>query len=109
MASNMVNRYLDREGILEEETAAVVKAEETAGLNRHNQVLKEELALLMESHSELSKEFENLKKELDDIRSGKGFMRLLLAVAKQQDGMPEVFRQVSGKKFDVALPSELDE
>jgi len=103
MASDMVNRYLDREGILEEETAAVVKNDEISVANRQSQVVKEELSLVKESYSELTEQFEKLKEELDGIRSGKGFMRLLLGVVKQQQEMSEVLRQVSGNKFDVVL------
>ncbi|MCK4820179.1 site-specific integrase, partial [bacterium] len=78
MASNMVNRYLDREGILEEETATVVKNDELANAGRQNQALREELSLVKESYSELTERFEKLKEDLDGIRSGKGFMKLLL-------------------------------
>jgi len=108
MASDMVNRYLDREGILEEETDSVVKADEISTASRQNQALKEELSLVRESHSELAEQFEKLKEELDGIQSGKGFMKLLLGVVKQQQEMSEVLRQVSGKKFDVVLPSGLE-
>jgi|GEM_PF-833519 len=107
MASDMVNRYLDREGILEEETPVVVKADEISTANRQNQVLTEELSLVKESYSELNEQFQKLKEDMDGIRSGKGFMKLLLGVAKQQREMSEVLRQVSRKKFDVVLPMGL--
>ena len=109
MASDMVNRYLDREGILEEETATTVKADELSSAARQSQVLKEELSLVKESYSELTEQFEKLKEELGAIRSGKGFMTLLMDLAKQQKQMSEALEQVSGKKFDVVLPNRLVE
>ena len=107
MASDMVNRYLDREGILEEETPVVVKADEISTANRQNQALKEELTLVKESHSELNEQLQKLKEDMDGIRRGKGFMKLLMGVAKQQKQMSEVLEQVSGRKFDVVLPMVL--
>ncbi|MFH1891430.1 MAG: hypothetical protein ABIK83_01955 [Candidatus Zixiibacteriota bacterium] len=73
-------------------------------MNRENRVLKEELSLVKESHSELGEKFQELKEELSALKSGKGIMTLLLSLAEQQKQMSEVLEEVSGKKFDVVLP-----
>jgi len=87
----------------------VVKADEISTAKRQSQALHEELSLVKESYSELNEQFQKLKEDMDGIRSGKGFMKLLLNVAKQQQEMSEVLRRVSGKKFDVVLPSGLED
>lgn len=107
MASNMVNRYIDREGILEVETPEIVKNDEISTANRENQALKEELSIVKESHSELGEQFQKLKEELGALGSGKCIMTLLLSLARQQKQMSEVLEEVSGRKFDVVLPQAL--
>ncbi|MFH1891426.1 MAG: tyrosine-type recombinase/integrase [Candidatus Zixiibacteriota bacterium] len=107
MASNMVNRYIDREGILEEETPGIVKTDEISSANRENRTLKEELSLVKESHSELGEQFQELKEELSALESGKGVMTLLLRLAEQQKQMSEFLEKVSGKKFDIVLPHKV--
>ena len=49
-------------------------------------------------------DLEDLREELDSIKSGKGFMKLLMDLAEKQKKMAEALRQVSGKRFDVVLP-----
>jgi len=99
MSSNMVNRYLDREGILEEETAIVVRTDELTGSHRENMALKEELALIKESYSELHGQFEKFRAEIEVLQNGKGFMSLLLELTSRQKKMDEVLKQVSGREF----------
>ena len=106
MASNMVNRYLDREGILEEETPTLVRADELSAASRQSRALKEELSFVKESHSELSEQFQKMKEDLDTLQCGKEIMTLLLSLAQQQKQMSEVLEEVSGKKFDIILPVE---
>jgi len=108
MASKEVNRYLDREGILEEETPELIKTDELISINRKNRDLKEELSIMKESNAELTDRFKEIKKDLDAVRSGKGIMTILMNLTKQQQEMAEVLQQVSGKKFDIVLATELN-
>jgi len=105
MASKEVNRYLDREGILEEETSELVKGDEISRANKEKMEMSEELSIVKESYSELEEKFENLNKELGNIQNGKGFMKLIFDLAKKQKQMSEVIQQMLGKKFDIIRPS----
>ncbi|MCK5125526.1 MAG: site-specific integrase [candidate division Zixibacteria bacterium] len=108
MASDMVNRYLDREGIIEEETAEVVKADEIMGAKRKNQALHEELTLLKESYSELSCRFEKSKRSETGLNMGDEFMKSLMIVARQQQKMSRVLGELTGKSFDIVLPEAIN-
>jgi len=70
MASNMVNRYLDRAGIMEEETAFSVKNEEMGILARQSHTLQEELIQLKEAFSEVSCQLSTLRNQLDHSQNG---------------------------------------
>ncbi|MBW8034406.1 MAG: tyrosine-type recombinase/integrase [Planctomycetes bacterium] len=86
MASNMPNRYIDREGILEEETRHIVKTNDLATLERQNQVLQEELALLKQGNEQVNRELADLRRKYDGLFAGKGLMRLLAALSKDRKG-----------------------
>jgi hypothetical protein len=107
MSSNMVNRYLDREGLLEEETASVVKTDEISNATRANKNLSEELILVRESQSEMVKRYEELKKELESLQSGKGILSLLMSLSRRQEEMSSVLGQLTGQKFDIILPKRI--
>jgi len=100
MASDMPNRYIDREGILEEETARVVKANDMAGIEKQNQVLQEEMALLKQGNEQLGTELPQLRKKYNDLFEVKGFMTLLSSLSKKQKQMSKAFERFTGKKFD---------
>lgn len=51
----------------------------------------------------LKEEIGNLSGELEELKAGKGFMKVLLKLAKKQKQMSTVLEEVSGKKFDVIL------
>ena len=104
MASDMPNRYIDREGILEEETRHVAKAHDLAGLERQNQALQEEMALLKQGNQQLGTELAQLRKKYDDLFEGKGFMKLLSALANKQNTMVETLMEVVGESIDVVPP-----
>jgi len=104
MASKEVNRYLDREGILEEETPSMVKTDELISINKKNRDLEEELSIVKESNAELTVKFNEFKEELDTIRSGKGIVSILMNLTKQQKKMSEVLQRISGGKFDIVIP-----
>lgn len=104
MASKEVNRYVDREGILETETAETVKADETTRVVRENQRLRDELVVLRDSQGELQRKFEGLNGELEEFRSGKGLMRLLLtALEKERKGQGGL-AEVGKLRFHALLP-----
>lgn len=109
MSSDMVDRYLDREGIFEQETAAAVRSSETLKVNRESLVLKEELALVRESHIELTQRFEKLQDEHQELLNGKGFMKLLTSVIKQHRNGKEMLEIMSGEKFDIVLGSSVNQ
>lgn len=104
MASKEVNRYLDREGILEEETAISVKSDEVAVYNRENLKLREDLTFEREKNSELQDKFEELKGELELLKSGKGILMLLSPLFQQQEQMARILERISGEKFDLVMP-----
>ena len=104
MASKEVNRYLDREGILESETAEVVKSDEMTRVNRENERLREEVTLLKEAQSELEDRFNKLGDELNELRSGKGLLSLLLKALEQERIMNPAIDRVGEKGFDILMP-----
>ena len=80
MSSNMPNRYLDREGIFEQETTKIIQTNDISNLEKQNQLLKEEISHIKESNQELSLEFNLLKQKLTDISSGKDFIQTLISL-----------------------------
>ncbi len=80
MASKMPNRYLDREGIFEQETTKIIQTNDISNLEKQNQLLKEEISHIKESNQELSLEFNQLKEKLADISNGKDFVQLLAGI-----------------------------
>ena len=86
MASDMPNRYIDREGILEEETSRVVKANDLAGVEKQNQGLREEIALVKASNEQLGQQMAEIKTKYDELFEGKGLLRLLAKLVKRQNG-----------------------
>ncbi len=105
MSSDMVDRYLDREGLMEEETVELVKTDEISSVNRQNQRLEEELFLLKESNCELQARLLGVGKESGGFKAGNGFLEVLLNLANQQRQMAEALEQVTGQRFDIVLPS----
>lgn len=104
MASKEVNRYLDREGILESETAEVVKSDEMTRVNRENERLREEITLLKEAHSDLEARFGRLSDELKELQSGKGLLNLLLKALEQGRVMNVHTDQIGDRGFDIVMP-----
>ena len=54
-------------------------------------------------------EIASLRDEVRGMKSGRGFVKLLTELAKRQQQMEEVLREVTGRKFDVVLPCGLRE
>lgn len=103
MASDMVNRYLDREGIMEHETAELVKADEISAASKQNQRLTEELSLMKEAHSDLAAQFQRLQEKLQALESGKGILSLLIGLALKPGS--QISQGLSGQSFDMVLPT----
>lgn len=99
----MVNRYLDREGILEEETPEIVKTHDISKLEKDNQILKEELAIVKEFNRELKADVEEVKKEIREIYKGRNFMKLLMGLVENQRKMSHALEEITGRKFDVIM------
>ncbi|MEP0828490.1 MAG: site-specific integrase [bacterium] len=104
MSSNMVNRYLDREGLIEEETANIVKSDESSVVVKANQRLREELAIVKESQAEMADQYSKLTRELQELKEGKGVLRLLMAMSSERKEEAEAFQALKGKKFGLVLP-----
>jgi integrase len=103
MASKEVNRYLDREGILEEETPTSVRSDELAVAYKENRNLKEELSHIKESYMELRSKFDEMHENLETIQKGKGILTLLMNLAKQEGKIADTLNHAFGKKFDFAF------
>ncbi len=104
MSSNMVDRYLDREGVLEEETPEAIEKDILSKASREKDRLGEELALLKESQERLEKGNQRLKAELDRLRDGKGILSLLAGLQEDKDPwIKEILAKGSEKRFDAIL------
>ena len=104
MASDMPNRYIDREGIFGEEASVAVKANDISMLEKQNQALKEEMALVKQSNEHISEELSELRSKYEDLFEGRGFMKLLSSLAKKQKAMAEALKEITGERFDILLP-----
>jgi len=78
MSSKEVDRYVDREGIFEEETSELVKTDEFVRAEKTNQNLKEELILVKAANYELERSVKSLREDLDSVMSGQGILSLLM-------------------------------
>ncbi|MFH1372344.1 MAG: site-specific integrase [bacterium] len=104
MSSDMVDRYIDREGISEKETANAIKADEISKAQKESLGLSEELALLRESHSDLSDQFQKLQSQLQALESGKGVLSLLASLAQKAESRNIPYDMKRG--FDLVLSGE---
>jgi len=95
MASKMPNRYLDREGIFEEETTNAVKAYDMSRFEKNNQKLSEELSIVRQTNNDLLVQLKQLNEKYDRIFQGKDFMKLLCSLALKQGEKSNIFRQGS--------------
>ncbi|NQV18646.1 MAG: tyrosine-type recombinase/integrase [Armatimonadetes bacterium] len=76
MSSAMPNRYLDREGMMEEETSTIIKSNDISQLEKQNQLFKEELTFIKENNNQLINQVNNLQDKLDLLFNGKNFLQL---------------------------------
>lgn len=62
MTSDQPQRYIDREGINEQETAEIIKSDDLTTLKRENQELKETVSMILAQQGEMIKSLRTLKK-----------------------------------------------
>jgi len=62
MTSDQPQRYIDREGINEQETAEIIKSDDLTMLKRENQELKETVSMILAEQGEMIKSLRTLKK-----------------------------------------------
>lgn len=105
MSSDMPNRYIDREGIFEEETTNLVKAYDMVKLEKQNQKYIEDLSIVKQTNEDLSRQLKQMKEEYDNVFQGKNFMKLFISLAKKQDELSKQLEQVKKEKFDIVLKS----
>ncbi|MDX9857590.1 MAG: hypothetical protein RBT76_07365 [candidate division Zixibacteria bacterium] len=78
MSSKQVDRYIDRAGIMEEETAQTIHEDERSKRSRESESLREEVVMLREANATLSARFDEIAKELAELRDGRGVANLML-------------------------------
>ena len=91
MSSKEVDRYLDREGIFEEEFSEVVQKDEFDSFRNENKRLKEELAMLKGTGQQMQ-------------QTSMSSPQLLKMLIDKQNKMSHVLERISGRKFDLVLP-----
>ena len=101
MASEMPNRYLDREGIFEKETVDVVKKNDLSTLEDKNKKLREELSIIKQSNEKLTQQFDEINHKYERIFQGKDFMNLLFQMAQKQEVKQKELEELYGEDFDV--------
>jgi len=106
MASDMPNRYLDREGIFEEDIPHVVKSNDISKLEKQNRKLAEEISLVKQTNADLNIMFNQLNEKYNRLFHGKGIMNLLLSLANKQDDVSSAIAKLSGQEFDISLNHE---
>jgi len=62
MTSDQPQRYIDREGINEQETAEIIKSDDLTTLKRENQELKETVSMILAQQGEMIESLRTLKK-----------------------------------------------
>ena len=80
-----------------------MKTDEITTARRESTRLQEELTLLRESHSLLESQHSKMEAELDELRSGKGILRLMMSLADQGKALTALKNLAPGKGFDVVL------
>lgn len=64
IGSKMARRYIDREGLMEEETPNIIKGDEMNNLKRENQKLQEDMNIMREEYNKITSFIEDLKNNL---------------------------------------------
>lgn len=96
MSSDQVNRYIDRAGILEEQTTKLIREDEASTTRSENESLREELMLLKEERSQGS----TTGRSSSDFA---GSLSILSDMLKKQNAMQKALEELSGKPFDIVV------
>lgn len=99
MNSDQVNRYIDRAGIVEEETVRIIREHERDGQRRENAQLRSELAILKAGGNQ-----QGGGPEPD--QSSEGILSFLTKVINRQDEMAKVIEGIAGHSFDTVIEGE---
>ena len=94
MSSKEVDRYLDREGLFEEDISEIVKQDEISSFKNENKKLKEELGILKDTSN----------KALDSSNISSNILKMII---EKQHQMSIVLEKLSGQKFDIVLPEKI--
>ncbi len=84
MSSDMVTRYIDRAGIIEQQTAGIVTKSEIEMASSESRQLKEQVIQLREANEQLMVGLNSVKTELQLLKDGKGLMKLLMSIRLQK-------------------------
>jgi integrase len=106
MSSSMVDRYLDRAGIIEDQIPNIVRVDEIGASEARARTANEELALLKERNLILESEVQELKKNANVGSTNTGVLQTLATLTANQQQMAMVLEELSGKPFDVIIPAE---
>ena len=102
MSSDMVDRYLDREGLLEASTPGIIHEEELGRVNKEDLKLKEQLALVNEAYSEVNNRLNEVMEELNDYKNCKHLIVNLARLMGREKALKESIGNY--EKFDTVLP-----
>lgn len=86
MASKQPARYIDREGIHEEDTAKLIKTDEISRVAGENKELREDFARLQAEHEELRKSLKNRDEWMDELVDKEVEKMLLKKIAEKNLG-----------------------
>lgn len=103
MSSKQVDRYLDREGLFEEKTSELIKKEEVDKEVQESSKLKEEIAILKESHFALQQNFAEIQNRLKMVMDGRCTMPVISSVIKNKESQTKLLQDLYQKEFDVVL------
>ncbi|MBN4056934.1 site-specific integrase [bacterium AH-315-J21] len=100
MSSDQVNRYIDRAGILEEQTTKLIRESETTSVVAENESLREELMLLKQQRS-------GSVRNSQSYSSSQGLLSILADMMRKHDAMAEIVEDLSRKRFDLVITKEI--
>ena len=110
-SSSMPDIYISREQG-EEEVKETMFNTTLEKLEKENQELKEKIGLQDEDFSTLRNQFDKLGKSVDrlkkpgqPVKQSENLLKMLLNLTNHQREMSMILEKITGKKFDVVLPS----
>jgi len=107
MSSSMVDRYLDRAGIIEDRTPELIRKDEIQASETRARTANEELTLLKERNKLLEKEFQQFKNHANLSETDERILSTLRTLTDNQRQMSGVLEELSGKPFDITIPASV--